>query len=148
MVMFIDEPVDIGVTPLAHAKVPLPTAVSEMEVWVQFKTVELAAFVMLNVGKGFTTTVVVAGRAHNPRLGVKVYVVVTKLLGAGDQVPVILLVELVGSVGKAPPAQIAEMGLKVGVTFGFTTTTPLMLLVPFQAPPPVELYPPYTVQPL
>ena len=68
----IDEPVEIGMTPLAHAKVPLPTAVRDIDVCVQFKTVVFAAFVMLKDGKGFTVTVVVAGRAHKPAVGVKV----------------------------------------------------------------------------
>ena len=43
--------------------------------------------------------------AHCPGLGVKVYVVVVELLIAGDQVPVIPLVEEVGNGGMVPPEQ-------------------------------------------
>ena len=39
---------------------------------------------------------------------------------AGDQVPVILLSEVVGNAAKAPPEQIAATGVKVGVTVGLT----------------------------
>jgi hypothetical protein len=55
-------------------------------------------------------------------LGVKVYVVVVVLLTAGDQVPVIPFVDVVGSVGAAVPKQIGVIALKVGV-IGFTTLT-------------------------
>jgi len=54
----------------------------------------------------FTVTVIVAVVAHNPAVGVKVYVVVTVLLIAGDQAPVIALFDVVGSVN-VPPLQIA-----------------------------------------
>ena len=37
---------------------------------------------------------------------------------AGDQVPLILLVEVVGNAANTPPEQIAATGLKVGVTAG------------------------------
>ena len=40
------------------------------------------------------------------------------LFKAGDQVPVILLSDVVGNAAKAPPEQIAATGLKVGVTVG------------------------------
>ena len=43
--------------------------------------------------------------AHTPCGGVKVYDVVAVLLIAGDHVPVILLVELVGNDGIAAPLQ-------------------------------------------
>jgi len=39
---------------------------------------------------------------------------------AGDQVPVKLLLEVVGKADKLAPAQIGETCVKVGVTFGFT----------------------------
>ena len=38
----------------------------------------------------------------------------------GDQVPVIPLVEVPGSVGAVAPSQNAGMGSKSGVTFGLT----------------------------
>ena len=40
------------------------------------------------------------------------------MFNAGDQVPVILLSDVVGNAAKAPPEQIAATGLKVGVTVG------------------------------
>ena len=63
--------------------------------------------IALNVGVtgAPTFTVNVAVVAHWPAFGVKVYVVVEVLLIAGDQVPVILFVEVVGSVND-PPLQI------------------------------------------
>ena len=48
-------------------------------------------------------------------------------------------VEVSGSGERAAPAQIAATGLKVGVGFGDTVTTPLTLVVPFQKPPPFGL---------
>ena len=44
--------------------------------------------------------------AHRPAVGVKVYVVVVVLFTAGDHVPVILFVEVVGKENE-PPEQIA-----------------------------------------
>ena len=77
----------------------------------------------LNVGvvDGFTVTLSVVFVAHCPAAGVNVYVVVVVLFIAGDHVPLIPLMELVGSV-IAPPEQIAAIGLNVGVVDGFTTT--------------------------
>ena len=42
------------------------------------------------------------------------------LSNAGLQTPVIPLVEVVANGGKASPAQIADTGVNVGVTIGFT----------------------------
>jgi hypothetical protein len=58
--------------------------------------------------------------AHCPAVGVKVYVVVCVLFIAGDQVPLIPLVEVVGKADKLAPKQIAFTAVNVGVTFGFT----------------------------
>jgi hypothetical protein len=69
---------------------------------------------------GFTEIVKVVNVAHNPAVGVKVYVVVAKLFNAGAQVPVIPLVEVVGNGVIIAPEQTAGTGLKSGVTFGFT----------------------------
>ena len=66
-------------------------------------------------------TVIVAVVAHCPAAGVNVYVVVAVLLIAGDQVPVILLVEVVGRV-KAFPLQIGPICVKVGVVCGVIVT--------------------------
>ena len=48
------------------------------------------------------------------------YVVVVVLFSAGDQVPVIPLVDVVGKAAKAVPEQIGATAVKVGVTFGVT----------------------------
>ena len=64
--------------------------------------------------------VMVAVVAHNPEVGVKVYVVVAVLSIAGDQVPVIPLVEVVGNADKLAPEQIAATCVNVGVVFGVT----------------------------
>jgi hypothetical protein len=69
---------------------------------------------------GFTVMVIVAVVAHWPAVGVKVYVVVAVLLIAGDQVPVILFVEVVGNAAKVAPLQTGAICVNVGVIFGFT----------------------------
>ena len=48
------------------------------------------------------------------------YVVVAVLFNAGDQVPLIPLVEVVGNAEKVAPEQIAATEAKFGVTFGLT----------------------------
>ena len=48
------------------------------------------------------------------------YVVVAVLFNAGDQVPLIPLVEVVGNADKEAPEQIAATEAKFGVTFGLT----------------------------
>ena len=72
VVTFIDDPVEIGITPFAHAKLPVPMAFNEILVCVQFKMLEPDALMILMVGKAFTATVKVVGSAHRPTLGVKV----------------------------------------------------------------------------
>ena len=42
------------------------------------------------------------------------------LFNAGDQVPLILFVLVVGNADKLPPEHIAATGVNVGVTFGVT----------------------------
>jgi hypothetical protein len=64
-----------------------------------------ATCVNVGVTGGPTLTVIVAVVAHAPVAGVKVYVVVVVLFTAGDHVPVILLLEVSGSVND-PPLQI------------------------------------------
>ena len=49
----------------------------------------------------------VAVVAHNPVVGVKVYVAVAVLSKAGDQVPVIPLFDVVGKAANVAPEQIA-----------------------------------------
>lgn len=74
----------------------------------------------LNVGVtlGFTVMTIVVVVAHCPVVGVKVYVVVDVLFKAGDQEPVIPLLEIVGKGDKGSPEQIAATGVKVGVKTG------------------------------
>jgi hypothetical protein len=65
--------------------------------------------------------VIVAVEAHMPAVGVKVYSVVAVLFNAGDQVPVILLSDVVGKALKLLPEQMEATCVKVGiVVFGFT----------------------------
>jgi hypothetical protein len=78
-----------------------------------------------------TLTVIVAVVAQVPVAGVKVYVVVVVLLTAGDHVPVMLLLEVVGRIND-PPLQIGATCVNVGVTFGFTVTD--IVVVVAQAP--------------
>lgn len=62
--------------------------------------------------------VMVVGFAHWLLLGVKVYVVVEVLFNAGDQVPVIPLIDVVGNAEIVFPLQTGATWLKVGFTFG------------------------------
>jgi hypothetical protein len=74
--------------------------------------------------------VIVAVVAQRPSVGVKVYSVVAVLFIAGDQVPVILLLDVVGKADKLAPKQIAATAVKVGVTFAFTAKLPAEVPVP------------------
>ena len=78
----------------------------------------------VNVGASFgvTSIVIVAGVAHWPNAGIKVYTVVEVLLIAGAQIPVIPLFDIVGNAGKVDPEQIAATCVNVGIVFGFTIT--------------------------
>ena len=69
---------------------------------------------------GFTVMVIVAVFAHNPIVGVKVYIVVAELFIGGDHVPVTTLVEVVGKAPKFAPEQIGATCENVGVTIGLT----------------------------
>ena len=77
-----------------------------------------------NVGVTLSLTVIVnvAVVAHSLAAGVKVYVVLFVLSTAGDQVPVMLLVDVVGNGASVAPEQIAATAANVGVTLGFTVT--------------------------
>ena len=68
-----------------------------------------------------TTIVIVTVVAHCPASGVKVYVVVVVLSSAGDQVPVMPLLEVVGNVANVAPAQIGPTAVNVGVMLELTT---------------------------
>ena len=83
---------------------------------------EQIEFTCVNVGVTFGLTMIVipAVVAHNPEVGVKVYVVVVVLSKAGNQVPVIPLFEVVGNADKVTPEQTAATCVNVGVGFGVT----------------------------
>ena len=68
----------------------------------------------------FTVMVMVAVVAHNPAVGVNVYKVVVVLFIAGNQVPVMPLVEVVGNAESEAPAQIAVTCVNVGTVGVFT----------------------------
>jgi hypothetical protein len=53
---------------------------------------------------------------------------VVVLFKAGDQVPVMALVEVVGSAFKVSPEQIGPTGAKLGVTFGFTVIVKVLVV--------------------
>ena len=54
---------------------------------------------------GVIVIVIVAVGAHCPAVGVNVYVVVVVLLMAGDHVPVMLLLDVVGNAEMVAPEQ-------------------------------------------
>ena len=89
-----------------------------------------ATAVKVGVTFAFTVMVIVAVVAQRPAVGVKVYSVVAVLFNAGDQVPVISFVEVVGKADKVAPAQMAATAVKVGVTFAFTAKLPAEVPVP------------------
>ncbi len=80
------------------------------------------------VGLGYTVIVKGAVVAHCPALGVKVYGVVALVFKAGDHVPTIPLLEVVGKGLKTVPAQIGDTGVKEGrIASGVTVTTTVAL---------------------
>jgi hypothetical protein len=66
--------------------------------------------------------VVVAHVGDAVEVGVKVYVVVAVLFNKGDQLPSMLLFEVVGNALNVAPEQIAGTCVNVGVVNGFTVT--------------------------
>jgi len=86
----------------------------------------------IGVTFGFTVIVNAVGRAQEPADGVKVYVVVPSIdvsTDEGLQVPVILLLEVVGKIGAlAPWHKLLGIPVNVGVTFEFTVTFKVCLL--------------------
>ncbi len=50
------------------------------------------------------------------------------LFKAGDHVPLIPLLEVVGNTDKLPPEHIAGTAVKVGVTFGFTVIVKVVFI--------------------
>ena len=61
-------------------------------------------------------------------LGANLMVVVVVLFKAGDQVPVMALVEVVGSAFRTSPEQIGFTGAKLGMTFGFTVIVKVLVV--------------------
>ena len=78
--------------------------------------------IALNVGVMLELTVIVnvADVAHCPGSGVKVYVVVLLLSKAGAHVPVMPLLEVVGSGDSVVPEHIGVTAVNVGAIFGLT----------------------------
>jgi len=75
------------------------------------------------VGSAFITTVIVVVVAHSPAVGVNVYTVDPAdavLIVAGDQVPVMLLFDVVGKVPGVAPTQYGPNCVKIGVILAFT----------------------------
>ncbi len=74
----------------------------------------------VNVGVMFGVIVMVSEAvvAHCPAVGVNVYVVVAVLLIAGDHVPLIPLLDVVGSALIVAPEQNGPTDVNVGVMFG------------------------------
>jgi hypothetical protein len=67
-----------------------------------------------------TIIVIVAVVAHNPFVGVNVYVVVATLFSAGDHVPVTPLVEVVGKGTTTDPTHIGFLDTNAGIVLGVT----------------------------
>jgi 50S ribosomal subunit-associated GTPase HflX len=91
---------------------------------------EQIAAIAVNVGVTFELTVMVnvVLVAHCPAVGVNVYTVVDVLFKAGDQVPLIPLLEVVGKADKLPPEQIAATAVNVGVTFELTVIVKVVIV--------------------
>jgi hypothetical protein len=86
-----------------------------------------ATCVKAGVVRGLTVTVMVVVVAHCPAVGVKVYVVVDVLFIAGLQVPVIPLLDVLGSVN-VPPLQIGATCVNVGVIRGLMITVMVVVV--------------------
>ncbi len=105
--------------------IPLSDVVGNAGTEPPLQMVKLVPKLKLGVIFALTVTVNVIDNAHCPAVGVKVYVPLAVLLtGAGLQVPVMLLVDVVGNAGTVPPLQILNVvpKLNVGVIFGLTVT--------------------------
>ena len=79
-------------------------------------------------GRGFTVIVKVVVLPHCPAVGVKVYVVVAVLSKAGDQVPVILLLDVVGNTANAVPEQMGATAVNSGVVLGLTVIVKVVVV--------------------
>jgi hypothetical protein len=83
-----------------------------------------------NVGTmfGLTVMVNVVVVAHCPAVGVNVYVVVAVLSSAGDQIPVMPLVEVSGKGDSTAPGQIGATATNVGTMFGLTVMVNVLVV--------------------
>ena len=86
---------------------------------------EHIGLIELKVGVTFGLTVItnVVVFAHRPVVGVNVYEVVLVLSNAGDQVPVMLLSDVVVKALNVAPEHIGLTEVNVGVTFELTVIT-------------------------
>ena len=88
----------------------------------------------VKIGVMFGLTVIdnVVVVAHCPAVGVKVYSVVAVLFNAGLQVPLMPLVDVVGSAASTAPEQIGATAVKVGVTVGGNALTTALVAADVQ----------------
>ena len=86
-----------------------------------------------NTGNELTEIVIDAVVAHWPAVGVNVYVVVAVVFKAGDHVPVIPLIDVVGNAVNVAPEQIGATCEKVGVILGFTVIVIVAVLAHWPA---------------
>jgi hypothetical protein len=95
-----------------------------------------ATCVKVGVTIGFTVIVIVTAvvETHCPSVGVNVQVVVAKLFKAGDHVPVIPLLEVVGKADNIAPKQMGATCVKVAVNIGFTTIVIVTTVVETHCP--------------
>ena len=87
-----------------------------------------ATAVKVGVTFGLTVIVNVVVVAHCPTAGVNVYVVVAVLSNAGDHVPVIPLLEVVGNGVKVAPEHIGPTDVNVGVILALTTMVSVVVV--------------------
>lgn len=123
----------VAVLLIAGAQVPV---IAFVEVVGRLKLPPLQmAETCVNVGTvlGLTVTVSEAVVAQPAPVGVNEYVVVAVLFTAGDHVPEIELLDVVGKVNTSP-LQIGAMGVNVGVVV--VNPVPLAATVTAVAPPP------------
>jgi hypothetical protein len=78
--------------------------------------------VKTGVAFGVITTVILCVNAQTPALGVNVYVVVDVLFNAGDQLPVIPLLSVVGNALIVAPEQKGPTAVNTGVALGVIVT--------------------------
>lgn len=99
-------------------KIPLTEVVGKV-------TVEFSQIETTGLNEGMTGCPIeiksVRETAHCPGFGVKVYTVEAVLLIAGDQVPVIPLVDVVASGAKGVPVQTGAMALNDGMVLAVLT---------------------------